>query len=85
MNIFKRLPELQFLILITIGCYIFLEVFVKSNILDGDLGFSGVDIVFISFVLSFLVAILSGALMVFSIADYKNVILIKYINKKIDV
>ena len=59
MSIFKRLPELQFLILITIGCYLFLELFVNSNILDGELGFSGVDIVFISFVLSFLVAILS--------------------------
>ena len=59
MSVFKRLPELQFLILITIGCYLFLELFVNSNILDGELGFSGVDIVFISFVLSFLVAILS--------------------------
>lgn len=59
MNIFKRLPELQFLILITIGCYVFLELFVTSNTLNGDLGFSGVDIVFISFILSFLVAILS--------------------------
>ena len=59
MSVFKRLPELQFLILITIGCYLFLELFVSSNILDGELGFSGVDIVCISFVLSFLVAILS--------------------------
>ena len=59
MMISKRLPELQLLILCTIGCYIFLELFVASAALDGLFGFTGVDIIFISFLLSFFVAIIS--------------------------
>ena len=59
MKISKRLPELQLLIVCTIGCYIFLELFVASAALDGFFGFSGVDIIFISFLLSFFVAIIS--------------------------
>ena len=59
MKISKRLPELQLLIVCTIGCYIFLEIFVASAALDGFFGFSGVDIIFISFLLSFFVAIIS--------------------------
>ena len=59
MIISKRLPELQFLIVCTIGCYLFLEIFVSSESLDGLFGFSGVDIIFISFLLSLIVAIVS--------------------------
>ena len=55
----KRLPELQLLIVCTISCYIFLELFVASAVLDGLFGFTGVDIIFISFLLSFFVAIIS--------------------------
>ena len=58
MKISTRLPELQLLILCTIGCYIFLELFVASAALDGLFGFTGVDIIYIFFI-EFFVKIIS--------------------------
>jgi hypothetical protein len=59
MHLFKRMPELQILLACTIGCYLFLEVFVSSNPLDGVFGLTGIDLIFISFFMSFVVAIIS--------------------------
>ena len=59
MRLFKRMPELQILLVCTIGCYLFLETFVASNQLDNFFGLTGVDLIFISFFMSFVVAIIS--------------------------
>ena len=55
----KRLPELQFLILCTVCCYAFLELFITPSQLSGFSGLSGVDLILLSFLLSVLVAIIS--------------------------
>ena len=55
----KRLPELQFLLLCTLCCYAFLELFITPNQLSGFSGMSGIDLILASFLLSVLVAIVS--------------------------
>ena len=45
----KRLPELQFLILCTVCCYAFLELFITPSQLNGFSGLSGVDLILLSF------------------------------------
>ena len=55
----KRLPELQFLILCTVCCYAFLELFITPSQLSGFSGLSSVDLILLSFLLSVLVAIIS--------------------------
>ena len=59
MHSFKRMPELHILVACTVGCYLFLEIFVVSNPLESLFGLSGVDLIFISFFISFLIAIIS--------------------------
>ena len=55
----KRLPELQFLILCTLCCYAFLELFITPSQLSSFSGISGIDLILTSFLLSVLVAIVS--------------------------
>ena len=59
MNILRRLPELQLLLLCTIGCYIFLEFFVPSNVSSVHRSVSGIDLILISFFVSVLIAIIA--------------------------
>ena len=55
----KRLPELQFLILCTVCCYAFLELFITPNQLSTFSVLSAIDLILLSFLLSVLVAIIS--------------------------
>ena len=59
MKLFKRLPELQILLITTLGCYVFLEMYVdpsQSNVISS---LSGVDLIITSFVLSVVIAIVA--------------------------
>ena len=59
MKLFKRLPELQILLITTLGCYVFLEMYVDPSQSHVISSLSGVDLIITSFVLSVVIAIVA--------------------------
>ncbi len=59
MKLFKRLPELQILLIATLGCYVFLEMYVDPSQSHVISSLSGVDLIITSFVLSVVIAIVA--------------------------
>ena len=59
MKLFKRLPELQILLITTLGCYVFLEMYVDPSQSHVISSLSGVDLIITSVVLSVVIAIVA--------------------------
>jgi uncharacterized membrane protein YfcA len=59
MKLFKRLPELQILLITTLGCYVFLEMYVDPSQSHVISSLSGVDLIITSFILSVVIAIVA--------------------------